>query len=105
MGAALLDVEGNVHLGCNVENASYGLTICAERTAFTSAVVSGAGRGHFEAIAIFADTDKPCPPCGMCLGTLAEFCEDIDIHLFNGKQFETCKLSEVLPRRFDNRWL
>ncbi len=105
VGAALLDVEGNVHLGCNVENASYGLTICAERTAVTSAVCAGAGPGHFEAIAIFADSDKPCPPCGMCLGTLAEFCEEIMVYLYNGKQLESFKLSEVLPRRFDKRWL
>jgi len=94
-----------VWLGCNVENASYGLTICAERTAVVTAVAAGAVPGSFEAIAIYADTDKPCPPCGMCLGTLAEFCEELEVHLYNGALLETFLLSEVLPRRFDKRWL
>ena len=103
VGAALVDVHGGVHLGCNVENASYGLTICAERTAMTRAVASGVRT--FVAIAIYADADKPCPPCGMCLGTLAEFCDDLEVHLFNGERLETTRLSELLPRRFDSRWL
>ena len=92
-----------MHLGCNVENASYGLTICAERTAVVRAVAEGARR--FVAVAIYADADEPCPPCAMCLGTLAELCEDLDVHLFNGETMESLRLASLLPRRFDKRWL
>ncbi len=81
VGAALLTEDGTVVTGCNVENRSYGLTICAERNAVTSAVASGHKR--FRAVAVVTDTDPPASPCGMCRETLAEFSESIPVLLAN----------------------
>jgi cytidine deaminase len=81
VGAALLASDGTVHLGCNVENRSYGLTVCAERSAVCSAVA--AGRRELAAIVVVADADPPARPCGMCLDTLAEFDPDLPILLVN----------------------
>lgn len=72
VGAALLTSDGSVFSGCNVENASYGLTICAERSAISAAV--SAGHRKFRAIAVVASGSKPPVPCGACLQVLAEFC-------------------------------
>jgi cytidine deaminase len=71
VGAALLTVDGSVYAGCNVENSSYGLTICAERNALAAAVADG--HREFTAIAVIAERHPPAQPCGMCLQTLAEF--------------------------------
>ncbi len=97
VGAALLDSEGAIHTGCNVENISYGLTICAERGAVMSAVA--AGRRSFVALAIVADSEIPLSPCGACRQFLAEFAPDLPIVSANlaGRQ-ELLSLSVLLPR-------
>jgi cytidine deaminase len=101
VGAALQDSTGRIHTGCNVENATYGLTVCAERNAVFKAISEGAG--GFTRIAVVAGTDKLTPPCGACRQILWEFCGDIEIVLANlaGKS-ETLRLSALLPRPFDS---
>ena len=81
VGAALEDTSGRVHTGCNIENATYGLTLCAERVAVFKAISEGAR--EFRRIAIAADTDTLTPPCGACRQILWEFCGDIEIVLLN----------------------
>jgi cytidine deaminase len=100
VGAALEDDRGRIHTGCNVENATYGLTVCAERVAVLKAVSEGARK--FRRIAIAADTEDPTPPCGACRQILWEFCGDIEIVLANpsGKA-ETHRLKDLFPRPFD----
>jgi len=104
VGAALEEESGRVHTGCNVENATYGLTVCAERVAVLKAVSEGAGK--FRRIAIAADTGRLTPPCGACRQILWEFCGDVEITLANlaGKT-ETFHLSELFPRPFDDKYL
>jgi len=105
VGAALLGESGRVYGGCNVENASYGLCICAERTAVTRAVAEGETR--FVAIAVATQTTPPCPPCGMCRQTLAEFAADgLPIALVNpdGARVDTT-LGELLPMTFRRNFL
>jgi cytidine deaminase len=98
VGAALLDSSGRVHVGCNVENASYGLTICAERNAVAAAVAAGASR--FVAIAVVTDATPPASPCGACRQVLAEF-GDMSVVLANpeGEQLRT-SVSDLLPHAF-----
>jgi cytidine deaminase len=72
VGAALLTKDGRVFAGCNVENASYGLCNCAERTAFFSAIAAGCGRDDFAALAVIGDTDGPISPCGACRQVIIE---------------------------------
>ena len=100
VGAALEDDAGRIHTGCNVENASYGLTLCAERIAVFKAISEGARK--FRRIAVAADTDDLTPPCGACRQILWEFCGDIEIALVNlrGKT-ETYKMSALFPNPFD----
>lgn len=76
VGAALLTRDGRRFSGCNVENASYGLCNCAERTALFNAVAAGCRPGDFAAIAVVADTDAPVSPCGACRQVMAELCDD-----------------------------
>lgn len=97
VGAALLDSEGTIHTGCNVENISYGLTLCAERGAVMTAVATG--RQSFVALAIVADTDVPLSPCGACRQFLAEFAPDLPIlsATVSGRE-ELLSLSVLLPR-------
>ncbi len=104
VGAALEDRSGRVHTGCNVENATYGLTLCAERVAVFKAISEGARQ--FRRIAIAADTETLTPPCGACRQILWEFCGDIEIALVNphGKS-ETLRLKELFPRAFDASFL
>ena len=104
VGAALEDSTGRVYTGCNVENATYGLTICAERVAVFKAMSEGAR--SFRRIAIAADTDALTPPCGACRQILWEFCGDLEILLVNlhGKT-EIIELKELLPRAFDASFL
>jgi cytidine deaminase len=104
VGAAVL-AGGAVHAGANVENASFGLTLCAERVAVCTAVASGARR--LEAVAIASGTSEPTPPCGACLQTLAEFAgADLPVHLVGagGRRVETT-LGALLPRAFSKRFL
>jgi cytidine deaminase len=94
-----------IHAGANVENASYGLTLCAERVAVAAAVTAGARR--LEAVAIASGTDEPTPPCGACLQTLAELgAPGLPVILVGarGKRVETT-LGELLPRAFSKRFL
>jgi len=76
VGAALLTRDGRRFSGCNVENASYGLCNCAERTALFSAVAAGCRPGDFAALAVIADTDNPVSPCGACRQVMSELCDD-----------------------------
>src|SRR5437868_13197604 len=81
VGAAVEDDAGHIHTGCNVENATYGLTLCAERVAIFKAISEGARR--FTRVAVVADTDELTPPCGACRQILWEFCGDVEIVLAN----------------------
>src|ERR1700685_4579602 len=81
VGAAVEDDAGGIHTGCNVENATYGLTICAERVAIFKAISEGARR--FTRVAVVADTATLTPPCGACRQVLWEFCGDVEIVLAN----------------------
>jgi len=104
VGAALEDTDGGVHTGCNVENATYGLTVCAERVAVFKAISEGARK--FRRMAIAADTDVLTPPCGACRQILWEFCGDLELILTNlqGKT-ERHSLSHLFPRPFDASFL
>ena len=95
VGAALFSESGKIYVGCNVENASYGLTICAERAAIYNAISKG--ERAFKAIVICSDETNPVPPCGACLQVMAEF-GDFDVFSFNleGK-FLQMRLSDLLP--------
>ncbi|MCU1233468.1 MAG: cytidine deaminase [Candidatus Solibacter sp.] len=106
VGAALEDNDGRVHTGCNVENATYGLTLCAERVAIFKAISEGVKPRTFRRIAIAADTDTLTPPCGACRQILWEFCGNIELVLVNlaGKT-ETYNLKELFPKPFDVSYL
>lgn len=100
VGSALLSTNGTITTGCNVENASYGLTICAERNAIFSAVNQGFTKGDFVAIAIAASS-KNFSPCGACRQVIAEFGDDIlVIFEFNG-ELQIKKAKELLPFSFE----
>ena len=106
VGAALLTKRGRVYLGCNIENSSYSVTNCAERTAIYSAVSHG--ERDFEAIAVVGGKDGRvetyCPPCGVCRQALSEFCKkDFKIYLYNGVEIQTYTLDELLPQSFELR--
>jgi cytidine deaminase len=104
VGAALEDANGRIHSGCNVENATFGLTVCAERIAVFKAISEGAR--SFRRLAVVADTEMLTPPCGACRQILWEFCGDIEIALANlsGKS-ETLRLGALFPRPFDGSFL
>ena len=104
VGAALLTRDGRIYGGCNVENASYGLTVCAERVALLKALSEGAR--EFTMIAVVADTTAPTPPCGPCRQLLWEYCGDIPVVMANlnivtGQH----QMRELLPLPFDGRLL
>ena len=96
VGAAILTKTGKIFSGCNVENASYSLTICAERNALFSAVASG--ERDFVALALYSE-DKMLP-CGACLQVLSEFSDDMTIFVAWDGGVEEYRLSELLPKRF-----
>ena len=104
VGAAIEDESGHVFTGCNIENATYGLTICAERVAIFKAISEGAGK--LTRVAVIADTDKLTPPCGACRQLLWEFCGDAELILANlsGKQ-ELLSVKDIFPRPFDASFL
>ena len=104
VGAALETRDGLIVSGCNVENATYGLTICAERVAVVKAVSEG--HHDFVRIAIVADTADPTPPCGACRQILWEFGGDIEVILANLTEVTARhRLAELLPLPFDGRFL
>lgn len=104
VGAALEDVAGVIHTGCNIENATYGLTMCAERVAVFKAMSEGVRQ--FRRIAVAADTEVLTPPCGSCRQVLWEFCGDIEVILVNlqGKT-EVFRMRDLFPRPFDASFL
>jgi cytidine deaminase len=104
VGAALETVDGRIVSGCNIENATYGLTLCAERVALVKALSDG--HVVFTSIAVVADTIDPTPPCGPCRQLLWEYCGDIDVLLGNLEgPTGRYRLSALLPVPFDARLL
>jgi cytidine deaminase len=104
VGAAVEAEDGRIFTGCNVENATYGLTICAERAAIFHAISEGARR--FKRVAVAADTDRLTPPCGACRQILWEFCGDAELTLVNlAGQTEIFHVRDLLPRPFDDSYL
>ena len=104
VGAALEDSAGRIYTGCNVENATFGLTVCAERVAIFKAISEGARK--FVRMAIAAETDRLTPPCGACRQIIWEFCADIELLLINTKgQSESVQMKDLFPRPFDDSFL
>ena len=103
VGAALLTSEGKVYTGCNVENATYGLSVCAERVALWKALSEG--ERNFSRIVVATDSPRPAPPCGACRQLLWEFAGDIEVVLVNtqGKR-ESFQLEALFPQAFDRRF-
>jgi len=102
VGVALLASDGQVFPGCNVENASYGLTVCAERNALAAAVAQGIRK--FKALAMVSDGEKPAPPCGACLQVMAEFCAP-DFPIYAATRHRPAipvrwRLADLLPTAF-----
>ncbi len=104
VGSALETEDGQIIAGCNVESASYGLTVCAERVAIWKAISEG--KRKIKHIAVVADTEELTPPCGVCRQIIWEFGGDIPVILANlhGK-VETVQMKELLPRAFDTKFL
>jgi cytidine deaminase len=104
VGAALEAVDGTIVTGCNIENASYGLTLCAERVAMFKALSDG--HRHFIRMAVVADTQDPTSPCGACRQVLWEFAQDLEIVLANLAEVKgRHRLAELLPLPFGGRLL
>ena len=104
VGAAVRTKTGKIYTGCNVESASYGLTVCAERVAIWKAVSEG--EKEFTEIAVVADTQELTPPCGVCRQIIWEFCHDIPVTFANLKgDTENVPMRELLPRAFDTKFL
>ena len=104
VGAAVLGSKGGIYAGCNVENSSYPVGMCAERGAIAAAVV--AGETQITALVIVTDTDTPCPPCGMCRQALSEFDKNMVVFMLarNGVT-DVSTLKELLPKQFDQTLL
>ena len=104
VGAALLTKSGKVYLGCNIENAAYGCTICAERTAIFKAVSEG--HRDFVRIVIAGRSEDYCVPCGSCRQVMMEFAPEMEVICLNGQgQARSFRLRELLPYGFDQSWL
>jgi cytidine deaminase len=103
VGAALESEDGRVFTGCNIENASYGLTICAERAAVCAAVSAGARR--FRRAVVVSDSDPPAAPCGACRQVLAEFGRDLRIDGIGPKRTLSWTVEELLPAAFSKEQL
>jgi cytidine deaminase len=104
VGSAVETAGGKIFTGCNIESATYGLTMCAERVAIWKAVSEG--ETSFTHIAVVVDTEELTPPCGSCRQIIWEFCGDIPVTMANlhGK-IETVQMSDLLPRAFDSHFL
>jgi cytidine deaminase len=104
VGAALETVDGLIITGCNVENATYGLTVCAERVAIFKAISEG--HRAFRRIVVVADTESPTPPCGACRQIIWEFCGDTEVVMANLTTVTaTLQMKDLLPLPFDRRLL
>ena len=104
VGAALETDTGEIITGCNVENASYGLTVCAERVAIFKALSEGKRR--FKRIVVVADTSDPTPPCGACRQIIWEFCGDVEVAMANLQTVtKTLQMKDLLPLPFDKKLL
>ena len=100
VGAAVLTDQGQIYTGCNVENASYGLTICAERSAIFTAVQKTHGKLVLRAVAVANRAQVPCAPCGACRQVIAEFGDDVVV-IFQGKDgIEESTITDLLPATF-----
>jgi cytidine deaminase len=106
VGAALLTADNKIFSGCNVENASFGGTICAERTAILKAISEG-GAVPIQAFHVVSSSKDPWPPCGMCLQVMSEFCKPSTVIMISGQkgQEKMYLLSELLPESFDPQYL
>ena len=101
VGAAILTTDGKVFFGANIENASYGATNCAERSAVFSAYSNGYRKDTIEALAIVSDGDRIAAPCGICRQVLCELLKgDTPIYLSNGKDETVTNINELLPMQF-----
>ena len=101
VGAAVLASSGRIFGGCNIENATYGLTVCAERVAIFKALSEG--ERNFDAIAVVTDGERLTPPCGACRQIIWEFCGDVPVILANlGGQSEATPMRELFPKPFDS---
>lgn len=102
VGACVMTDDGSVYTGCNFENSSFGMTICAERNAIGSAVADGKRR--IKAVAIYSPNQQNCAPCGACRQVMHEFCdhdEDVEIILQNGDELKIYTLAQLLPESFN----
>jgi len=104
VGAAVRGSSGKIYTGCNIESASYGLTVCAERVAIWKGLSEG--ERDFSALSIVADTESLTPPCGTCRQIIWEFCRNANIKLLNLRgDSQTVSIADLLPRAFDARFL
>ena len=104
VGAAVETADGTIITGCNIENASYGLTLCAERVAIFKALSEG--HLHFTRVAVVADTDEPTPPCGACRQILWEYGSNVEVILANLSEVKgRYWMTDLLPLPFDGRFL
>lgn len=104
VGAAVEFEDGKIYTGCNVENSSYGLCLCAERNAISTAIAQGSN-GKIKKIAIASPNANKCYPCGACRQWLEEFSQDCDIIIQDGDDIEIHKISELLPHSFNKNYL
>ena len=106
VGAALLSANKKIYSGCNVENASYGGTICAERTAILKAISEGA-ETPFQAVHVVSSSIDPWPPCGMCLQVMSEFCNASTVVMISGQKGseKMFHISDLLPESFVPQYL
>jgi len=98
VGAAVLGPSGRIYVGCNVENATYGATICAERAAVCSMVAAGETKA--QAVAVFTDCNPVVTPCGICRQVLSEFADDMPVILAGPSHYSVMSLAALLPNRF-----
>ena len=98
VGAAVMGASGRIYVGCNVENATYGATICAERAAICSMVASGESR--LLAVAVYTEAEPAATPCGICRQVIAEFAEDAPIVVANASGQTVYSIARLLPERF-----